>query len=172
YLCEAANRKVDAVKRICIKELPNTLILHLKRFEFDLDFMKKVKVNDCCEFPLTLEMDPYTIQGIERREKMEGDDESLYDLVGVLVHTGTADSGHYYSYIKERKPVSLDGDNDSAKWYLFNDTNVELFDEKDIGPACYGGSECIQQLDPMDSSRSHTKLVSRTYSAYMLFYEK
>eukprot|EP00960_Hanusia_phi_P075978 768493-Hanusia_phi.AAC.5 len=188
YLCEAANRKVDAVKRICIKELPNTLILHLKRFEFDLDFMKKVKVNDCCEFPLTLDMDPYTMRGIERREKvaadalkngndpmkaiedMEGDDESVYDLVGVLVHTGTADSGHYYSYIKERKLINPDGED--PRWYLFNDTSVELFDEKDIGPACYGGSECIQQLDPMDSSRSHTKLVSRTYSAYMLFYEK
>lgn len=24
-----------------------------------------------------------------------------YDLVGVIVHAGTADSGHYYSYIKE-----------------------------------------------------------------------
>ena len=46
YLCEEADKKVDAVKRICIKELPQTLILHLMRFEFDLDFMKKVKVND------------------------------------------------------------------------------------------------------------------------------
>lgn len=25
-----------------------------------------------------------------------------YKLAGVLVHTGTADSGHYYSYIKRR----------------------------------------------------------------------
>jgi len=24
-----------------------------------------------------------------------------YELVGVVVHNGTADSGHYYSYIKE-----------------------------------------------------------------------
>jgi ubiquitin C-terminal hydrolase len=24
-----------------------------------------------------------------------------FDLVGVIVHAGTADSGHYYSYIKE-----------------------------------------------------------------------
>ena len=26
----------------------------------------------------------------------------LYELVGVLVHSGSANSGHYYSYIKER----------------------------------------------------------------------
>lgn len=25
-----------------------------------------------------------------------------YDLVGVVVHSGTAFAGHYYSYIKER----------------------------------------------------------------------
>jgi hypothetical protein len=57
------------MKRVCIKELPRTLILHLKRFEFDLDFMKKVKVNDCCEFPTRLDMYPYTLAGIEEREK-------------------------------------------------------------------------------------------------------
>lgn len=28
-----------------------------------------------------------------------------YELVGVVVHMGTADSGHYYSYIKERVPL-------------------------------------------------------------------
>jgi len=25
-----------------------------------------------------------------------------YELVGVLVHSGSADAGHYYSFIKER----------------------------------------------------------------------
>ena len=87
YFCEEANQKVavifyciwgvdlnflsqvDAMKRVCVKELPRTLILHLKRFEFDLDFMKKVKVNDCCEFPTRLNMYPYTLAGIEEREK-------------------------------------------------------------------------------------------------------
>ncbi len=27
-----------------------------------------------------------------------------YHLVGVIVHTGTAQAGHYYSFIKERQP--------------------------------------------------------------------
>lgn len=26
-----------------------------------------------------------------------------FDLVGIVVHSGTADSGHYYSYIKEQE---------------------------------------------------------------------
>lgn len=69
YFCEQANQKVDAVKRMCITQLPSTLILHLKRFEFDLECMKKLKVNDTCEFPTSLNMHPYTRDGIEARER-------------------------------------------------------------------------------------------------------
>src|SRR5690349_9428495 len=54
YICEKCNAKRDTLKRSCIKLLPNTLILTLKRFEFDFDTMKKVKLNDFCEFPMTL----------------------------------------------------------------------------------------------------------------------
>jgi len=193
YFCEDANKKVDAVKRVCIKELPQTLILQLKRFEFDLDFMKKVKVNDCCEFPLTLDMDPYTLDGIERREKaaaeaaskgldgakamedVESAPDSEYELVGVLVHTGTADSGHYYSYIKERsagEAVEGGEKEKAATWYLFNDVHVEPFNSQELGAASFGGCEYVEELDPSDASRSQTKLVSRPYSAYMLFYER
>ena len=191
YLCEEADKKVDAVKRICIKELPQTLILHLKRFEFDLDFMKKVKVNDCCEFPLRLDMDPYTLDGIERREKAAADaiqqgldgikameevesaPDSEYELVGVLVHTGTADSGHYYSYIRERTDDDpAETDDKVAKWHLFNDIHVEPFDSKELGAASFGGSEYVEEPDPSDSTRPQTKVISRSYSAYMLFYER
>lgn len=126
-----ANCKVSAVKRVCVKQLPPTLILHLKRFEFDLDLMKKIKVNDSCEFPIVLNMEPYTRDGIERRERAQREGrpapptprglDTEYELVGVLVHTGTSDSGHYYSYIK----VGGDGaEEDDGMWYLFNDTQV------------------------------------------------
>ena len=41
YMCEGS--KVDAVKRVCMKELPKTLILHPNRFEFDLACIKRAK---------------------------------------------------------------------------------------------------------------------------------
>ena len=41
YHCEKCNKRVPAVKRMCIKRLPNHLILVLKRFEFDYDSMQK-----------------------------------------------------------------------------------------------------------------------------------
>jgi len=41
YHCEKCGKKVNAVKRMCIKRLPPVLILVLKRFEFDFDLMAK-----------------------------------------------------------------------------------------------------------------------------------
>jgi hypothetical protein len=104
-------------------------------------------------------------------DQLQNPTDCEYELVGVLVHTGTADSGHYYSYIKER--VARDGSDPNKRkegsWFLFNDTHVELFDDKEIGAACYGGNEYVQQLD---AGQQRPKCVPRSYNAYMLFYER
>ena len=51
YHCEKCDKKVNALKRMCLKKLPNHLILVLKRFEFNFDTMQKMKINELCEFP-------------------------------------------------------------------------------------------------------------------------
>lgn len=132
YMCGTCNHKVDAVMRDCLNELPNTLLVHLKRFEFDYEKMKHIKVNDVCEFPMILNLEPFTRYpvllcrvinsiraGIAKREaemNNEAVSESVpeyppsyydYELVGVVVHIGSADAGHYYSYIKERVPMQV-----------------------------------------------------------------
>lgn len=140
YTCEKCSKKRDTLKRACIKILPNTLILHLKRFEFDFDSMKKIKVNSYCEFPTELNMEPYTTVGLARRETqtdfskekaadlMETEEEDKdekkrkqeleemakrdpsyyqYQLVGVVIHRGSSESGHYYSFIKVITPSSI-----------------------------------------------------------------
>ena len=41
YFCEQVGRPVTALKRTCIKELPQTLVIHLKRFEYDHHSMQR-----------------------------------------------------------------------------------------------------------------------------------
>ena len=50
-------------------KLPNLLLLHLKRFDFDVRTFRTVKLNQSISFPLELDMHPYTEAGIQQREK-------------------------------------------------------------------------------------------------------
>jgi len=105
------------------------MIMTFKRFEFDLDTMQRIKVNDYYEFPTSLDMTKYTQEYLSKAAK--GGEFKLknpvdyynYELVGVVVHNGTADSGHYYSYIKEQERFE-----ENDQWFEFNDTWVREFD--------------------------------------------
>ena len=52
-----------------------------------------------------------------------------YVLVGVVVHTGTAEGGHYYTILQKRD----DNSNPMGRWYMFNDQLVTEFDPQLIG---------------------------------------
>lgn len=144
YYCEQCQKKVNAVKRMCLKRLPNHLIVVLKRFDFDFDLMMKAKINDKCEFPFKLDLQQFSQQGLRKTEnRTKPDDEELpsdyfeYKLSGVVIHMGSADSGHYYSFIQEReKQVPED-----KRWYEFNDTFVSYIDQKEIITEGYGGDK-------------------------------
>ena len=127
------------------------MLMTLKRFEFDFDTMQRVKVNDYFEWPMDLDMSPYTqeylakkeayekakkdilerggadaedkIEALEQEKLKHPKDYYEYDIVGSVVHTGTADSGHYYSYIRVQN-----NEQEQEKWYEFNDIWVREFD--------------------------------------------
>jgi len=65
-----------------------------------------------------------------------------YELVGVTVHTGTADGGHYYSFIKERTKTSY---HPHERWFLFNDAEVKPFDPSQIAAECFGGEMTVSK---------------------------
>lgn len=64
-------------------------------------------------------MQPYTSQGISKEDskslsesdkdlaEKDSDDQYFYELVGIIVHSGQANAGHYYSFIKNRRFVFL-----------------------------------------------------------------
>ncbi|RLN94677.1 hypothetical protein BBJ28_00007697 [Nothophytophthora sp. Chile5] len=169
YFCEREQQKVSATKRICIKRLPQTLVCHLKRFEFDFYSMEKMKLNDFLEFPTELDMYPYTSEALKAADGTEASANGysiMYDLVGVVVHSGTADMGHYYSFIKDRRSSS-----EAHRWLEFNDEVVREFDGETMADECFGGEEVVQKWEAAQRSCVSTVQMKRR-SAYMLIYEQ
>ncbi|KAH8910198.1 hypothetical protein BR93DRAFT_464602 [Coniochaeta sp. PMI_546] len=158
YKCSTCDRHVDAVKRACLKDIPDNLIFHLKRFDFNLRTLQRSKINDHFAFPTQIDMRPYTIEHLSN--PAGNIEEDIFELVGVLVHSGTAESGHYYSYVRERP-----GSQNSDVWVEFNDDVVTSWDPAQLENACFGG---LDYRPPFDGSVVYDK----SYSAYMLFYQR
>jgi len=106
--------KVDAEKRIILAKLPTVLTIALSRFKMNWQLMQRVKVNQKVTVAETIDMNKYV------EETKEGG--LPYDLFAIMMHSGTARGGHYYSYIKSFK------DN---KWYRFNDAVVSPLEAKE-----------------------------------------
>uniref|UniRef100_A0AAG5CQR3 ubiquitinyl hydrolase 1 n=1 Tax=Anopheles atroparvus TaxID=41427 RepID=A0AAG5CQR3_ANOAO len=107
-------------------------------------------------------------QTMDEEESEDFNENYEYDLVGVTVHTGNADGGHYYSFIKERNE---DGDpNHQERWFLFNDAEVKLFDPSQIAAECFGGEMTSKTYDSVTEKYLDFSF-EKTNSAYMLFYE-
>ncbi|TEA16209.1 Ubiquitin carboxyl-terminal hydrolase 34 [Colletotrichum sidae] len=156
YKCSTCDRHVDAVKRACLKDIPDNLIFHLKRFDFNLRTLMRSKINDYFSFPKKIDMRPYTIDHLGSPGDSTEDD--VFELVGVLVHAGTAESGHYYSYIRERPTPAT-----TENWYEFNDDVVTPWNLADLEKAAFGGQ---------DLAFDNGVYYDKTYSAYMLFYQR
>lgn len=76
------------------------------------------------------------------------DESFFYKLVGVTIHVGTADHGHYYALINSaRGAAEKDPKNnldewiktDTDKWYKFDDEDVSSFFFKDLEKEAFGG---------------------------------
>ncbi|KAK1691356.1 ubiquitin carboxyl-terminal hydrolase [Colletotrichum godetiae] len=156
YKCSSCDRHVDAVKRACLKDIPDNLIFHLKRFDFNLRTLMRSKINDYFSFPTKIDMRPYTVGHLD--SPSEPGEEDMFELVGVLVHAGTAESGHYYSYIRERPTAAS-----SEAWFEFNDDVVTPWDPAKMEESTFGGT---------DGSLETGIAYDKTYSAYMLFYQR
>ncbi|KAM3512876.1 hypothetical protein MY11210_003506 [Beauveria gryllotalpidicola] len=160
YKCSSCDRHVDAVKRACLKDVPDNVIFHLKRFEFNLQTLQRSKIDDYFAFPDKLDLQPYTIEHLSGSTP-EGK-QDMFELVGVLVHAGTAESGHYYSYVRER----ASNQDTTTKWVEFNDDQVGLWNPSLMEASTFGGPERRSVYE--ENSISFDK----SYSAYMLFYQR
>mmetsp|Transcript_39087 Transcript_39087/g.59595 ORF Transcript_39087/g.59595 Transcript_39087/m.59595 type:complete len:143 (-) Transcript_39087:1838-2266(-) len=139
--------------------MPNVLVVHLQRIVFSFDTLMNDKVNTKLEFPNLLNLKDYSYKETfkdteEHAEEVAHlneieDDDYIYRLVGVNIHVGTADHGHYYSLINtergqdEKDPYS---DEDWAKvekqpWKKFDDNTVsDFYFNGDIKKEAFGGN--------------------------------
>uniref|UniRef100_A0A8C2CMA9 Ubiquitin carboxyl-terminal hydrolase 24 n=1 Tax=Cyprinus carpio TaxID=7962 RepID=A0A8C2CMA9_CYPCA len=185
YYCEKCKEKRTTVKRTCIKSLPSVLVIHLMRFGFDWESGRSIKYDEQIRFPWVLNMEPYTVSGMARQDSSADHGENgrggeagsggsprkkvtiseNYELVGVVVHSGQAHAGHYYSFIKDRRGSSR------GRWYKFNDNVVEEFDMNDetLEYECFGGE---YRPKVYDQSNPYPDVRRRYWNAYMLFYQR
>ena len=102
YLCEKCHNKQKAKTKIQIYNPPPILIIHLKRFN------NVTKIETKINFPINdFNINKYVLNN---------ENNNVYNLYGVIYHSGTKDNGHYYvnAYNLYKK-----------KWYNFDDKKVK-----------------------------------------------
>jgi len=110
FHCDKCKGLQDAEKKIMIKSLPNTLIVHMKRFKYDDQMKRLVKLNYKVAFPSDIRIEA----------NKEAGSYKYYDLYGVVIHIGPGlHYGHYIVAIKHKD-----------KWILFDDDQTSLLDER------------------------------------------
>ncbi|KAA0720709.1 Ubiquitin carboxyl-terminal hydrolase nonstop [Triplophysa tibetana] len=103
--CDWCMKKQPTTHQLKLVSLPSVLCIHLKRFR---NYGTTRKLHNRVTFPETLHMNTFNGQSENAKE--------YYSLYAVIVHIGSAFSGHYTAYIRH----SLD-----QKWFYADDSNVQ-----------------------------------------------
>lgn len=89
YFCELCDKKANAIRLTKIHKLPQLLTLSLNRFEYDMKTYERQKITQNFEYPLEIDMGRYCQTA------------GIYELFAVIIHGGSAHSGHYHAYIRD-----------------------------------------------------------------------
>ena len=155
YRCEACRELVKIQKRTTLYKLPNTLIVHLKRFSMNYDLNTTEKLNSKFEFPLEINLKKFCIENFQNQSNeiyFKNEDYYKYVLKGINVHIGHAQSGHYISFIEVNRDgkgnkMNIPKKNEKLTWLEFNDTTIKPFNINDLPKECYGdNSKCAYLL--------------------------
>lgn len=169
----------DKINSFC--SFPN--VLDLKPYSFHEVMRKEGRLKeqkDEDENSQQIDEKNMTEEEIQKRREAEAeakepecDDCFEYKLVGVNVHSGTANAGHYWSYINtNRSADEKDGDpnwirTEADPWMEFNDSRVSDWEFKELKQRTFGN-------EAKSNQNSYFSSMGDSYgtSAYMLFYER
>jgi ubiquitin C-terminal hydrolase len=207
YDCSTCKRKVAITKRNLLASLPNVLIVHLQRLFYNYELDRNEKINSRLEFPKILNLKDYCLEEVSRKnaakkfkeggennsnnqqpelENLETDDTYFkqasyyeYHLVGVVVHMGSAEAGHYYSYINTERGgeenvayFNPKDESHSNSWLEYNDSYISKFNVNKLEDECYGGSYDNDREKSENTWANFNRGGEKTKSAYMLVYER
>lgn len=125
--CQNCQERQDSSKQMSIRRLPLVLCLHIKRFEHSLIRKMSRKIDSYLHFPFSLDMTPYLSSSIVRNRfgnrifAFEGDESDIsteFEILAVVTHSGTLESGHYVTYLRLRN-----------QWYKCDDAWITEVDE-------------------------------------------
>ena len=121
---EGANKWLgqDATMRRLVTKAPAVLHVHLKRFSYLDDSPSKNLQKVTFEDDLIVQTSEGPVQ---------------YYLSSVLVHTGTCNSGHYFSFIKKQNA-----------WFRCDDNVVQKVAKADVFSANFGGRRVMAKQNP------------------------
>ncbi|NXG79149.1 UBP50 hydrolase, partial [Baryphthengus martii] len=104
--CSWCGTKHDAIVQATITKAPQIIIFHLKRFEWQGKYRKKLSTD--IRYPLNnLDLSPYVSSPFYT--------DAEYSLCAVVNHSGFVDGGHYTAFCKH----SVTG-----SWYSFDDAHI------------------------------------------------
>ena len=101
WICEKCNHKVQPNKQLIFWELSPILIISIKRYRGNM------KIDKYINFPEVLNMKDYCLNS--------KDNDIRYELIGLCMHSGGLNGGHYYAACKDLT---------NGNWEIHNDTHV------------------------------------------------
>jgi hypothetical protein len=178
YQWEEGKPRIVAQRRDYIHSLSDSVIFHLKRFEVNFDTWQSYKVNDSWSFPFSIDLWPYSKQGLqskgilgsstadEDKAEIHSREYFQFELTGVIIHTGSTQSGHYYALVRK---------SDGTGWLELNDSEVSEFHSGRMADECFGGGVLPSQdfvTDDFGMIVEDTTSQINSKSAYMLVYKR
>ena len=148
--------KIDAKSFHLIKKMPKILIIQLKRFEYNVETGQREKLNTEYRFPMHLDISKTTLQN---SINSDGTNNAMYDLIGIEMHMGTSQSGHYFSYVFQ-----------DDKWYCLNDEQCSVY-KGDVFTDCIGGQTTYKYYD-QTTQTYRSQVIDQSSNAYILYYRQ
>ena len=112
----------EAAKKDYISACPPILVIHLKRFVFDIssDSRTATVLKNLPSIPSVLDLTPFV--------SPDCSDMGLYDLHGMVLHIGSLEYGHYTSVFSHEHPDS----SKAREWLFADDHKVSVLSEEEV----------------------------------------